>query len=115
MKDVAKAFQIIREKQACFVSRGDHSGTHIAEINLWKVYGPHGKSISNQADRHRTDAPMPFLLPTSGISAPPAAPVELKTTIVSDAPKRVRNVRFWHKATKTQFRCPLLGVKRTSG
>jgi tungstate transport system substrate-binding protein len=37
MKDVAKAFQTIREKQACFVSRGDHSGTHIAELKLWKV------------------------------------------------------------------------------
>jgi tungstate transport system substrate-binding protein len=37
MKDVAKAFQTIREKQACFVSRGDHSGTHIAELNLWKA------------------------------------------------------------------------------
>jgi tungstate transport system substrate-binding protein len=37
MKDVAKAFQIIREKQKCFVSRGDHSGTHIAELNLWKA------------------------------------------------------------------------------
>ena len=36
-KDVAKAFQIIKEKQACFVSRGDHSGTHIAELNLWKA------------------------------------------------------------------------------
>jgi tungstate transport system substrate-binding protein len=37
MKDVAKAFQIIKEKQACFVSRGDHSGTNIAELNLWKA------------------------------------------------------------------------------
>jgi tungstate transport system substrate-binding protein len=37
MKDVAKAFQIIKEKQACFVSRGDHSGTHIAELSLWKA------------------------------------------------------------------------------
>jgi tungstate transport system substrate-binding protein len=37
MKDVAKAFQIIKEKQACFVSRGDHSGTHIAKLNLWKA------------------------------------------------------------------------------
>ena len=37
MKDVAKAFQIIKEKQTCFVSRGDHSGTHIAELNLWKA------------------------------------------------------------------------------
>jgi len=37
MKDVAKAFQIIKEKQACFVSRGDRSGTHVAELNLWKL------------------------------------------------------------------------------
>jgi tungstate transport system substrate-binding protein len=37
MKDVAKAFQIIKEKQACFVSRGDHSGTLVAELNLWKA------------------------------------------------------------------------------
>jgi tungstate transport system substrate-binding protein len=37
LKDVAKAFQIIKEKQGCFVSRGDHSGTHIAELNLWKA------------------------------------------------------------------------------
>jgi len=37
LKDVAKAFQIIKEKQACFVSRGDHSGTDIAELNFWKA------------------------------------------------------------------------------
>ena len=37
MKDVAKAFQIIKEKQACFVSRGDHSGTNIAELDFWKA------------------------------------------------------------------------------
>jgi tungstate transport system substrate-binding protein len=37
MKDVAKAFQIVKEKQACFVSRGDQSGTHVAELNLWKA------------------------------------------------------------------------------
>ena len=37
LKDVAKAFQTIKEKQACFVSRGDRSGTHVAELNLWKA------------------------------------------------------------------------------
>jgi tungstate transport system substrate-binding protein len=37
MKDVAEAFRIIKEKQACFVSRGDHSGTHVAELNHWKA------------------------------------------------------------------------------
>lgn len=36
MKDVAKALQTIKDKQASFISRGDRSGTHIAELNLWK-------------------------------------------------------------------------------
>ena len=35
MKDVAKAMQIIKDKQASFISRGDRSGTHIAELKLW--------------------------------------------------------------------------------
>jgi len=39
MKDVAKAFQTIKEKQASFISRGDRSGTHIAELQLWKDSG----------------------------------------------------------------------------
>jgi tungstate transport system substrate-binding protein len=39
MKDVAKALQVIKDKQADFISRGDRSGTHIAEINLWKGSG----------------------------------------------------------------------------
>ena len=39
MKDVAKAMQTIKAKQAPFISRGDRSGTHIAEIRLWKDAG----------------------------------------------------------------------------
>jgi len=35
--DVTKALQTIKEKQAPFISRGDRSGTHIAELNLWKA------------------------------------------------------------------------------
>jgi tungstate transport system substrate-binding protein len=35
MKDVAKAMQTIKDKQASFISRGDRSGTHIAELALW--------------------------------------------------------------------------------
>lgn len=34
-KDLIKAFRTIKEKQAPFVSRGDRSGTHIAELALW--------------------------------------------------------------------------------
>jgi tungstate transport system substrate-binding protein len=38
-KDVVKAFQQILKKQAPFVSRGDNSGTHFAELELWKAAG----------------------------------------------------------------------------
>ena len=39
MKDVAKAFQTLKDKQASFISRGDRSGTNIAELKLWKDAG----------------------------------------------------------------------------
>jgi tungstate transport system substrate-binding protein len=35
MDDVANALKTIRDKQATFISRGDHSGTHFAELALW--------------------------------------------------------------------------------
>jgi tungstate transport system substrate-binding protein len=38
-KDVAAALNTIKAKGALFISRGDKSGTHIAEINLWKAVG----------------------------------------------------------------------------
>ncbi len=37
--DVVKAFQAIGLKQATFISRGDRSGTHIAELGFWKDAG----------------------------------------------------------------------------
>jgi tungstate transport system substrate-binding protein len=39
LKDVVKAFQVIKDKQASFISRGDRSGTNIAELQLWKDSG----------------------------------------------------------------------------
>jgi len=39
MKDVGAALKAIMAKEAPFISRGDRSGTHIAEINLWKASG----------------------------------------------------------------------------
>jgi len=38
-KDIVAALKKIQEKAAPFVSRGDKSGTHAAELNLWKVAG----------------------------------------------------------------------------
>lgn len=35
-KDIVTALQTIKAKAAPFISRGDRSGTHIAELNLWK-------------------------------------------------------------------------------
>jgi tungstate transport system substrate-binding protein len=39
MKDAGKALQAIKSKEAFFVSRGDRSGTHIAELQLWEESG----------------------------------------------------------------------------
>jgi tungstate transport system substrate-binding protein len=38
-KDIVAALKAIKDKGADFISRGDRSGTHIAELNLWKVAG----------------------------------------------------------------------------
>jgi len=36
-KDIVAALKTIKEKSAPFISRGDKSGTHTAELNLWKA------------------------------------------------------------------------------
>jgi tungstate transport system substrate-binding protein len=38
-KDIAVALTAIKQKGAPFVSRGDRSGTHVAELDLWKAAG----------------------------------------------------------------------------
>src|ERR1700751_5928908 len=38
-KDVLTALQTIKAKAAPFVSRGDHSGTHVTELKLWTEAG----------------------------------------------------------------------------
>ena len=38
-KDVVAAFRKIRDARAPFVSRGDRSGTHFAELEIWKMAG----------------------------------------------------------------------------
>jgi tungstate transport system substrate-binding protein len=37
--DIAKALDTIKAKGATFISRGDRSGTHVAELDLWKAAG----------------------------------------------------------------------------
>jgi tungstate transport system substrate-binding protein len=38
-RDIAVALQRIKAREALFVSRGDRSGTHFAELELWKAAG----------------------------------------------------------------------------
>jgi len=38
-KDIETALKTIKERQAAFISRGDKSGTHAAELALWKTAG----------------------------------------------------------------------------
>ena len=35
LKDVVKGFEAIKAKSATFISRGDRSGTHLAELRIW--------------------------------------------------------------------------------
>jgi tungstate transport system substrate-binding protein len=39
MRDIGMALRTIKDKGASFVSRGDRSGTHLAELALWKTSG----------------------------------------------------------------------------
>jgi tungstate transport system substrate-binding protein len=39
MVDIAEALKAIKSRGAPFISRGDRSGTHIAELDLWKAAG----------------------------------------------------------------------------
>jgi tungstate transport system substrate-binding protein len=38
-KDIVAALKAIKSKEIAFISRGDKSGTHTAELNLWKAAG----------------------------------------------------------------------------
>jgi tungstate transport system substrate-binding protein len=37
--DIVAALKTLKDKAVAFISRGDRSGTHIAELNLWKLAG----------------------------------------------------------------------------
>ena len=39
LNDIRQAFASIKDKKASFISRGDRSGTHIAELALWQDSG----------------------------------------------------------------------------
>jgi tungstate transport system substrate-binding protein len=46
-KDIVSALKTIKDKGVSFISRGDNSGTHQAELNLWKI-----ASVDIAAEKH---------------------------------------------------------------
>lgn len=51
IKDIATALQAIAAKGAPFVSRGDRSGTHAAELALWKAVGIDPAKASSEPNK----------------------------------------------------------------
>ena len=48
-KDIAQALQKVAQSQAAFVSRGDKSGTHAAELRYWAMAGTSNMSAGYKA------------------------------------------------------------------
>jgi tungstate transport system substrate-binding protein len=67
--DVAAAFQKIADAKAAFVSRGDDSGTHKAELALWKAAGVDAKSASGTWYREAGQGMGPTLNMASSMEA----------------------------------------------
>ena len=76
-KDVAKALKAIKDKSATFISRGDHSGTHLFELMLWskdvginiqELDGPWYKSVERgmKAPLHMARATDGYVLSDRG-------------------------------------------------
>ena len=68
-KDVVKAFQKIQKTRAAFVSRGDRSGTHFAELELWKAAGVDITSEKGAWYRETGSGMGPALNTASGLDA----------------------------------------------
>src|SRR5689334_7465746 len=56
-KDIVAALQTIKTKAIPFISRGDKSGTHIAEVNLWKIAG-----VDIRSEEHTSELQSQFHL-----------------------------------------------------
>ncbi len=69
MRDAAGAFKAIAEKRALFASRGDESGTHKAEMRLWRETGIDPKSASGDWYRETGSGMGATLNTGSGLSA----------------------------------------------
>ncbi|MBL8707087.1 MAG: extracellular solute-binding protein [Rhodospirillales bacterium] len=68
-KDTAAAFKKIAEAKAPFASRGDKSGTHLAEMEFWKAAGIDATAASGQWYRETGSGMGPTLNTAAGMNA----------------------------------------------
>jgi tungstate transport system substrate-binding protein len=69
LKDTAAAFKKIAEAKAPFASRGDKSGTHLAEQAFWKAAGVDAAAASGQWYRETGSGMGPTLNTAAGMDA----------------------------------------------
>ena len=69
MKEAAAALQKIADSKAPFASRGDDSGTHKLELELWKITGVDVKAASGTWYRETGSGMGPTLNTASGLNA----------------------------------------------
>lgn len=69
MNDTAAAFKKIAEAKAAFASRGDKSGTHLAELAFWKEAGVDATAASGQWYRETGSGMGPTLNTAAGMNA----------------------------------------------
>jgi tungstate transport system substrate-binding protein len=68
-KDIVKALQKVAAAKSAFVSRGDRSGTHAAELRFWKMAGVDPKTGSGAWYRETGSGMGPALNSASGMDA----------------------------------------------
>jgi tungstate transport system substrate-binding protein len=69
LRDTTAAFKKIAEARATFASRGDNSGTHLAEMAFWKEAGIDAKAASGQWYRETGSGMGPTLNTAAGMDA----------------------------------------------
>lgn len=68
-KDITAALQKVKAAQAPFVSRGDKSGTHAAELRYWKAAGVEGDGLKGEWYRSTGSGMGPALNTASSMNA----------------------------------------------
>ena len=93
-KDVVAAFKKIADAKALFVSRGDDSGTHKAELRLWKDAGVDAKATSGTWYKEAGSGMGATIKPMAAIFLEGERGRKWRAISISDATLRRRNYLY---------------------